>query len=128
MKLITLCFLLVLFFPIASVADNSVSYQVLDSEFKGGIIVFKVEVYENSLAGRLPSESELLWVADQLIGDKSNDSRRKLVQFFLPGMTLGAYATANRKSGPIEVSRNPTLLFEDPKYGKYINENYEFIE
>ena len=128
MKMSFLYLILVLLIPAKAFADDNISYQVLSDEFKGGIIVFKVEVYENILSERLPSEKELLWVAEQLIGHRASDSRRKLVQFFLPDLKSGAYAIAEMEQGPIEVERQPWSLIDNPQYQKYINDKYEFIE
>lgn len=71
--------------------------------------------YENDLAERLPSDAELLWVADQLIGDRRTDPRSKLVQFILQGITSGLYAVAKMDAGPVEINRQPFSLFDDPQ-------------
>ena len=128
MKRSYLYVILALLISTKSFSEDSIPYQVLNSEFKGGIILFKVEVNENILSETLPSEKELLWVADKLIGHRASDSRKKLVQFFLPNLESGAYAIAEMEEGPIEVKRQPWALIDNPQYQKYINDKYEFIE
>ncbi len=127
MKFSMLLVLLLLFSPADAFPDDRIGFNILNNEFKG-IIIYKVEVVENLLEGRLPNEKELLSIADQLIGSRGNDPRRKLVQFVLPGMKSGVYALAEMEDGPIEIQRHSWLLADSPQYGKYVDKNYEFIE
>lgn len=125
-------FLIVIFSGLFfSNAAAMISHRVVDSEFKGGIIIFEVEVYEDILKQSLPNASELSEIAERLIGDRRNDDRRKLVQFYLEVMQedSGVYALATIEgSSELEININPLSIYEDPKYGRYLNDDLEIID
>lgn len=107
----------------AAMAETAklISYKVIDRRESGkSKLTLSVEV--PLVEGRLPYESELLYIANHLVGADTR-YERKFVSFYLPGMEQrkGAFATGqqNQDYPDLRIFIRPDRLAQYPEYANF---------
>lgn len=107
----------------AAMAETAklISYKVIDRrESSSAKLTLTVEV--PLVEGRLPYESELLYIANHLVGADTR-YKRKFVSFYLPGMEQGkgAFATGqqNQDYPELRIFIRPDRLAQYPEYANF---------